>query len=82
MPPSEQGTRFVKDLVKCKATCLFCRDYPGVVEDIKSSSGTLMCGKCKITLHCPCIGISLEHFTNEDMKFYCCQDVHPKDDVK
>ena len=78
----EDGTRFVKDLVMCKSTCLFYRNYPGVVEDIISSSSTIMCDKCKIFLHCPWIGISSDHFTNGSAKFYCCQDLHPRDDIK
>ena len=78
----EEGTGFVKDLVMCKSTCLFCRDYPGVVEDIISSSSTVMCDMCKILLHSPCIGLSSDHFTSESAKFYCCQDIHPSDDFK
>ena len=81
----KDGTRFVKDLVMCKSACLFCRNYPGVVEDIISSSSTITCDKCEISEDIAALPLHRYIFRplhNESAKFYCCQDLHPSDDIK
>lgn len=77
--PTEYTTAFLKEAVVYKSVCMFCKDYPCLKNDGNDTVSMVKCEKCNMWLHCHCIGMSSDKFSN-DVRFYCCQPVHPDND--